>query len=103
MPDAGARAAILREKLALLPAAMGGTDVEKLAAASHALTGADLKNVVDDAKLLFAHDCAQGKQAAPAEDYLLQAIDAVRANRRKYATSRPTKLAKSVKCGFSGE
>jgi len=103
LPDAGARAAILREKLALLPAAMGGTDVEKLAAASHALTGADLKNVVDDAKLLFAHDCAQGKQAAPAEDYLLQAIDAVRANRRKYATSRPTKLAKSVKCGFSGE
>ena len=46
---------------------------------------------------------AESATLGEATPRIIQAIDAVRANRRKYATSRPPKLAKSVKCGFSGE
>jgi len=97
LPDADARAAILRERLAALPAAIGGAGVPALAAASEGLTGADLKNVVEDAKLLFAHDRATGKELRPAEEYFLEAIEGVRANRRKY---RQGKAASQL--GFCG-
>jgi hypothetical protein len=53
------------------------------------LTGADLKAVVEDGKLLFAHDKVTGKAVHAAEDYFLQAIETLRANRRNYARSKP--------------
>ena len=49
-----------------------------LAGASRGLTGADLKAVVEDAKLLFAHDKARGKTPRPVEEYYLEAIETVR-------------------------
>ena len=88
LPDAAARAAILGERLAGLPAPIGNADLAAIAAASHGLTGADLKNVVDDAKLRFAHDRTLHRQAAAVEEYFVEAIETVRANRRKYAGGR---------------
>ena len=102
LPDAAARAAILREKVTLLPPPLGCAGVEKLASASHGLTGADLKNVVEDAKLLFAHDRSRGNPAAPSDEYFFRAIESVRGNRRKYANSRPPKLAERAEVGFVG-
>ena len=100
LPDTAARSAILREKTAGLPAPLGGADMTAIADASDGLTGADLKNVVDDAKLQFAHDRLCQAAADPVESYFLQAIETVRSNRRKYNSSRPLKLGASVKVGF---
>ncbi|HWC96474.1 MAG TPA: ATP-binding protein [Candidatus Sulfopaludibacter sp.] len=100
LPDAAARRAILLEKLAGLPAPIGNADVSSIAAAGDGLTGADLKNVVDDAKLEFAQDRLQGKTLPFAETYFLRAIETVRSNRRKYNSNRPLKLGASVKMGF---
>jgi SpoVK/Ycf46/Vps4 family AAA+-type ATPase len=78
LPDAEARAAIVREKLLLLPPPIGGADVAIVASASRGLTGADLKSVVEDGKLLFAHDKANEKPLREPEAYFLEAIESVR-------------------------
>jgi hypothetical protein len=72
-----------------------------LAFASRGLTGADLKAVVEDGKLLFAHDKASGKPPRPAAEYFIEAIETIRANRRNYARSRPARLTEVVKLGFA--
>ena len=87
-PDAAARAEILRDRCAELPPAIGPVDVERLAAATEGLTGADLKRLVDDGKILYAYDRAQGlPTAADATGYFLRAIETVRANRERYAAA----------------
>ncbi len=102
-PDVQARSAILREKLSRLPDPFSAADVELLASDSRGLTGADLKAVVEDGKLLFAYDKKAGARLRPVEEYFLQAIETVRANRRNYARSKPTRLTEVVKLGFNVE
>jgi transitional endoplasmic reticulum ATPase len=101
--DTDARAAILRAMLAGLPAPIGAADSGRLAGASHGLTGADLKNIVEDGKLLYAHDRVSGAAMRAAEEYFLDAIETVRANRRSYARSKPPRLTETVKIGFGVE
>jgi transitional endoplasmic reticulum ATPase len=103
LPGAEAREAILRARMAGLPDPIGAADIRRLGAATHGLTGADLKNVVEDGKLLFAHDRAGGRPIRPVEEYFLEAIESVRANRRNYTRSRPVKLGETVKIGFNVE
>jgi len=103
LPDAEARAAIVREKLLLLPPPIGGADVAIVASASRGLTGADLKSVVEDGKLLFAHDKANEKPLREPEAYFLEAIESVRSNRRNYARSKPARFGDIVKIGFNAE
>jgi len=103
LPDEDARASILRERLSGLPAAIGGVDVSMLAAAARGLTGADLKAVVEDAKLAFAHDRATGCEPAAAEDYFLDAIEQVRSNRRNYSKPRRAAMPEVVTLGFKVE
>lgn len=100
LPDAEARAAIVGEKLARLPAPIGTADVSLLAVASHGLTGADLKAIVEDGKLSFAHDVASGRTPRPAEDYFLEAIETVRTNRRNYSRRKPAVFSEAVRIGF---
>ena len=83
LPDEAARAAILREKLANLPPPIGSADIATLANASRGMTGADLKAVVEDAKLLYAQDVVINAPLQPAEEYFLNAIATVRANSRR--------------------
>lgn len=86
LPDAGGRAAILRANLARLPAALaGGVDVARLAAEADGFTGADLKRLAEDGKIAYAYDRARGLSPRPATDYFLDAIQAVRANKERYA------------------
>jgi SpoVK/Ycf46/Vps4 family AAA+-type ATPase len=85
LPDAGAREQILRERLAGIPGAIGTADALRLASATHGLTGADLNAVVEDAKLLFAHDVSCSVQPRAAEAYFLDAIAELRSTRRTYA------------------
>jgi transitional endoplasmic reticulum ATPase len=103
LPDTEARLTILREKLAPLPPPLGAADCSILAPASRGLTGADLKAVVEDAKLLFAHDKAKGRPLRPVEEYFIDAIETLRANRRKHARNKPVKLAEPPQVGFAAQ
>jgi ATP-dependent 26S proteasome regulatory subunit len=85
LPTAAARAAILADRCAELPPAIAPVEVDALAAASEGLSGADLKRVVDDGKLLFAFARARGTRMQPATAYFLQAIETVRRNKDQYA------------------
>jgi ATP-dependent 26S proteasome regulatory subunit len=94
LPDEAARAAILRDRCAQLPASMGAVDVDRLAAATEDLSGADLKRIVEDGKLLYAFDRARGLTVRPAVEYFLQALETVRANKLRYAQAEAAARAR---------
>jgi len=100
LPDETARAAIFRAKLGGLPAPVSNADIGILAAASQNLTGADLNAVVEDGKLMYAYDRLHGEIMRPVEEYFLEAIEAVRDNRRRYRRGKPAQLSESVPLGF---
>jgi transitional endoplasmic reticulum ATPase len=85
LPDEAARAAILADRCAELPAAFGDVDTARLAAETDGLSGADLRRLVEDGKVLYAYDRARGQPLRPTLDYFLSAIQTVRANRERYA------------------
>ena len=103
LPDEAARASIFRDKISCLPATIGAADVAVLAAASRGLTGADLKAAVEDGKLLFAHDKANGKQLKAPEQYFLAAIETIRRNRRTYTKKKRPQLTEALSIGFKAE
>ncbi len=102
MPDEAARLEILAEKLALVPEPLRSTDAPFLARESRGLTGADLKAVIEDGKLLFAYDRAKGAQLKPVEDYFLEAIHSVRGNQRSYSRTQPPRVGGAPEVGFAG-
>jgi SpoVK/Ycf46/Vps4 family AAA+-type ATPase len=87
LPDTAARTAILGDLCASLPPAIGSVDLDALAAATEGLSGADLKRVVEDGKLLFAFERARGVPMQPATAYFLRAVDTVRRNKEQYAAA----------------
>lgn len=103
LPDAAAREQILRERFAELPPALAAADTAQLAATARGLTGADLKAVVEDAKLLFAHDVSTGAALRSAEEYFRDAIREVRANHRNYARKRASPFGAPARIGFCAE
>jgi transitional endoplasmic reticulum ATPase len=101
LPDLEARTSILRERLTRLAEPVRSVDTALLGAASRGLTGADLKAVVEDGKLLFAHDKARGRSLRAIDDYFLDAIETVRANRRSYGRRKAIRLAEPAPFGFA--
>lgn len=87
LPSPDARQAILSDHCAQLPATLGQLDIPVLAAASDGLSGADLKRVVEDGKLLFAYDRERRGATEPATTYFLRAIETVRRNKEQYAAA----------------
>ncbi|PYP64857.1 MAG: hypothetical protein DMD26_12580 [Gemmatimonadetes bacterium] len=87
LPSTTARAAILTDRCAELPPSIGLVEVDVLAEASEGLSGADLKRVVEDGKLLFAYERARGTPAQPVTAYFLRAIETVRRNKEQYAAA----------------
>ncbi len=87
LPDAAAREAILADRCSRLPASIGAVDVPQLAAASDGLSGADLKRVVDDGKLLFAYERQRKTTVLAGTEYFLRAIETVRRNKEQYAAA----------------
>jgi transitional endoplasmic reticulum ATPase len=85
LPDEAARTAILRDRCAALPESMGAIDVAPIAAGTDGMSGADLKSLVEDGKLLYAYDLAHQRPLRPMTEYFLTATDAVRANKQRYA------------------
>src|SRR5207249_11485585 len=85
LPDEAARAEILREHLARLPASVGEVDAAAIAGATDGFTGADVKRLVEDGKVLLAYDRARRMPLRPATEYFLAAVETVRANKGRYA------------------
>ena len=100
LPDEAARAEILRARLAELPGPLGAVDIAALTPSMRGLTGADLKAVVEDAKLLYAHDLSTGAAVKPADRYFLEAVEAIRKNRRSYSKKRRVEFSESDPIGF---
>jgi transitional endoplasmic reticulum ATPase len=100
LPDESARAEIFRNHLAAMPPPLCHVDVERLASSTRGTTGADLKAIIEDGKLLFARDQTTGKHGRPVEGYFMDAIATIRQNRRKYRKRKPTQLAEAQPYGY---
>jgi transitional endoplasmic reticulum ATPase len=100
LPDEAARASIIQEKLAALPEPLRKADAAAIAAASRGMTGADIKAMVDDAKLVFAHERVSGRGQRKVEDYFLEAIRAIALHKKLYAMRKPGTLAETVRVGY---
>lgn len=85
LPDLEARRAILADLCKALPSTIGSIELDELAAATEHLSGADLKRVIEDGKLLYAFDRAQQRATRKLTAYFLEALETVRANKRRYA------------------
>ena len=85
LPDREGRLQILTAALTELPEALRSVDISALADASEDLTGADLRRLVDDGKILYAYDRIRGGPAKTAMEYFLAATQTVRQNRDRYA------------------
>jgi ATP-dependent 26S proteasome regulatory subunit len=96
LPDQQARVQILEELLAAQPAAFARPDVVRIATASEGMTGADLKRLIEDGKVLFAFDKARSRPLQPTTDYVLAAIAPVRANKQRYAAAEARLRAKAA-------
>ncbi len=92
LPGEEARKEILSDRLRSLPFPLSDANLLQLARATHGLTGADLKAVVEDAKLFFAYDQVAEAEGAPVEHYFLRAIATVRSNRSNYKCKRGSSL-----------
>jgi transitional endoplasmic reticulum ATPase len=85
LPDRTARLEILRDLMRSVPPPFSEADVEKLADETDELTGADVKRVTEDGKVLFAYDRSRKVPPGPITDYFLRAIATVRENKKRYA------------------
>ncbi len=100
LPDKAARESIIGERLAGMPAPFDCADAAAIAEAARGMTGADLKAMVEDAKLLFAGDRSREKAVLPVEDYFFEAIRTIRLNKSMYARRKPSSLADEPRFGF---
>ena len=79
---------------------MAEIDLAVLAKATDGLTGADLKRLIEDGKILYVYDRARNLPTRAPGEYFLSAIETVRANKERYAVAeaharrqRPTRPA----------
>ncbi len=87
LPDVVSRLTILKQRLAGLPSEFDSIETDKLSTDTEGLTGADLKRLVEDGKLLFAADFAKGATLKPITDYFLIALETLLTNKKRYATA----------------
>lgn len=85
LPDLAARRSILSDLITKLPEAFQGLDLDKVAAETEGMTGADVKRVVEDGKVLYAYDRARNLELRPVTEYFLRALVTVRDNKERYA------------------
>jgi transitional endoplasmic reticulum ATPase len=85
LPDQEARLAILAAQLDQMPEVLAHADLPQLVTATEGFTGADLKRLIEDSKMLYAYDKAQGNALRPVTEYYLLAVETVRANKARYA------------------
>jgi hypothetical protein len=69
-----------------------------MAAATDGFSGADLKRLAEEGKALFAYDKARGQTPKRPTEYFLAAVEAVRANKERYAEAE-ARAGHATKCG----
>lgn len=84
LPDENARQEILTDHLSKLPAPLRTVDVQRLAAETEGLTGADLRRLVEDGKILYAYDRSKKIETDDMLGYFLRAVETIRSNKEKY-------------------
>lgn len=85
LPNEEARLQILNDQAHRLPPELRSFDVPKLAAMTDGLTGADLKRLIEDAKILLAYDRSKETVQEDKFIYFESSADMIRANKVKYA------------------
>jgi len=87
LPDESARARILRQQMADLPAPLHEVDIDSIVKLTDDFTGADLKRTVEDAKALYAYDRVLQNEAKTSEVYYGDAARTVSACKARYAAA----------------
>lgn len=87
LPNLEARTQIIQDHAASLPPDIKDVDIPALAEATEDLTGADLKALMEDGKMLYAYDRARGVATRPPTEYFVSAIATIRANKERYAAA----------------
>jgi ATP-dependent 26S proteasome regulatory subunit len=90
LPDSSARTLIVEDHAASLPGEIGKIDAAAIVEATDGLTGADLKALMEDGKMLYAYDRANGRRAMAPTSYFLSAIETIRTNKRRYSDAEAT-------------
>jgi transitional endoplasmic reticulum ATPase len=96
LPDRDARLAILKDNSQNLPAQFQSIDLPELADHTEGLTGADLRRLVEDGKILYAYDKARKLKPKNVNAYFLQAIETIRQNKEKYAHAEHASRARAA-------
>ena len=86
-PDLDARIAILQQQSDRLPEPFNTLDVGRVAAATEGLSGADLKRIVEEGKILYAYDLAVKGKTNAVTEYLITAVDNVIQSRDMYSAA----------------
>jgi len=84
LPDEAARQEILADHLSKLPVQLRLADVKHVAAETEGLTGADLRRLVEDGKILYAYDKSKNRATDDILGYFKKAIETIRSNKQKY-------------------
>lgn len=90
LPDTISRTAIIRKLLKGQPSGIDTVDANHIAEVTEGFTGADLKRLVEDGKLLFAYDKANNLPIKDITSYFISAVETVRANKERYAQAEAT-------------
>ena len=75
----------MHDHLGSLPADLGTVEFSRLAALTQGFTGADLKRLAEDGKLLLARDKSRRQPLRSPTEYFVEAVATVSANKRRYA------------------
>ncbi len=83
-PDEAARFEILQDHSHKLPPELRKYDASRVAADTEGLTGADLKRLIEDSKILLAFDKSRKVDVQEPNVYFEKAIETIRSNKEKY-------------------
>lgn len=98
-PDSNARLEILQDRAGLLPEALRNIELGHLADETEGLTGADLRRLIDDSKILFAYDKARNMPLQESMQYFRKAIETIKSNKSKYEEAESRALQNAAFVG----
>ena len=98
-PDRNARLEILQDRAGLLPEALRNIELGQLSDETEGLTGADLRRLIDDSKILFAYDKARNMPIKESMQYFRKAIETIKSNKSKYEEAESRALQNAAFVG----
>lgn len=103
LPDEDARFEILQDHSHKLPSELRKFDAARVAAGTDGLTGADLKRLIEDTKILVAYDKSRKLNIQNSSIYFDKAIETIRSNKEKYeqAQTRARNKVPSMTSAFA--